>query len=244
MLVIIFVVLVMPGGTSGSPNQSAQRRSFPFANQLRSLLDRNPSSEFSDDFRAGLEEWTEVIEGSGRSSRGPTWEGTYARFSGLRLWRPTLDMTDYQVYFQGEIETRAMSWAFRATDDGNYYATKVILDTASANHRAEIAHYSMVDGKAIGRVTLPLPFHIEPGTPYEVHVQVENDKFLTTINGQVVDTWRDNQHVHGGVGFFSDPGESALINWVRVTAGSGFLGRLLSFSLVVAPHDLVRPMPR
>jgi hypothetical protein len=67
---------------------------------------------------------------------------------------------------------------------------------------------------------------------------------VTTINGQKVDTWSDDRLERGGVGFFSDPGESALINWVRVTAGSSFLDRLLSFSLLVAPHDLVQPMPR
>ena len=47
-----------------------------------------------------------------------------------------------------------------------------------------------------------------------------------------------------GVGFFADPGERALIDWVRVTDGPGFLDRLFSFSLLVAPHDLVRPLPR
>jgi len=241
ILVITFIVLVMPTD-SGAPASSARRwESFPFAEQLRSLLQQAPETEFSDDFRSGLEGWTSAI---GSAADGWAWEGTYARPAGLRLWKPTLDMTDYQLVFQGEIEAGAMSWAFRASGSDNHYATKLVLETASANHRSEISRYSMVDGEPQGRVALPLPFRIETGVPYEVRVLVERDTFSTTINGQVVDTWHDARHQRGGVGFFSDPGERALIDWVRVSDGQGFLDRLFSFSLLVAPHDLVRVTPR
>jgi len=243
IVVIILVVFVAPSSNRVSPTAAPQPRPFPFADQLEDLLRGAPASEFSEDFRTGLADWTEPLETKGTGSREWSWTATYARPSGLRLWRPTLEMTNYQLEFQGQIEEGAMSWAFRASDIENYYATKVILGSVGANRRAEIARYSMVDGERAGRVTLPLPFRIETGVPYQVLVRVKADRFSTTINGQVVDTWQDDRHTYGGIGFFSDPGERSLINWVRIANGPGLLDRLLSFSLLVTPRDVLLAVP-
>ncbi len=70
-------------------------------------------------------------------------------------------------------------------------------------------------------------------------VQVKGDRFSTMINGQVVDSWRDPRHAKGGVGFFSEPGEQAMVTWVRITDGNRLFDRLPSFSLMVTPQDLL-----
>ena len=153
-------------------------------------------------------------------------------------------MSNYQMVFQGEIERQAMSWAFRASNMDNYYATKIRLgQTGTAGERAEIERYVVVKGEKTDQVALPLPFPLAANTPYQVRLRVKADRFSTMINGQVVDTWRDERYKEGGVGFFTDPGEEALVSWVRITDGEGLFDRLLSFSLLVTPQDLLDTRP-
>ena len=89
------------------------------------------------------------------------------------------------------------------------------------------------------RVALPLPINLEANVPYKVRVQVKDNGFSTTINGQIVDSWTDARHHKGGVGFFSEPGERALVSWVRVNDANGALSQLFSFSLLMGPSDLM-----
>ena len=71
------------------------------------------------------------------------------RFNSLQLWNPTMSMGNYQMVFQGQIESKAMSWAFRAKDVDNYYAAKLAVPGPGGPPRAEIVRYAMVAGKKI-----------------------------------------------------------------------------------------------
>ena len=44
---------------------------------------------------------------------------------GLRLWSRSTLLKNYQMEFQGQIEKKSLSWAFRASDSANYYAAKI-----------------------------------------------------------------------------------------------------------------------
>ncbi len=234
VVLVIFVVLVAPPSRNPSPTPRAHTRSFSIPPQIRQLIPGAPSEDHSEDFASGLRDW---VGGLGKDD-GWGRDAGKIRLGKLRLWKPTLAMSNYQMVFQGQIETKAMSWAFRATNVENYYATKIEVPGPGGPRRPEIVHYVVQNGRKIDLVQLPLPMSLEANTPYRIRVRVRDDRFSTSINGQVVDIWSDSRHQDGGVGFFSDPGEEALISWVRVNNAEGFFSRFFSFSLLVGPAGL------
>ncbi|MCP5114214.1 MAG: hypothetical protein GY953_25575 [bacterium] len=240
LVIIIVVVLVAPPGKVGGGGQSSTRSFSTGLNlpeRIRTMLEGSPSFDFTESFESGIEDW---LGQSGRSgSRGGwNWDNGRVQLGKLRVWKPTLTMSNYQMLFQGQIERKAMGWAFRATDLDNYYATKIAI-RGGGSARTEIERFVVVGGEKSDRVTLPLPVSLDRSTPYRVGVQVKGDRFSTMINGQVVDSWRDPRHAKGGVGFFSEPGEQAMVTWVRITDGNRLFDRLPSFSLMVTPQDLL-----
>lgn len=158
--------------------------------------------------------------------------------SALKLWKPTLTLADYQMKFQTRIESKAVGWAFRAQDDTNYYATKLIVSRSKDSLRAEIARWATVGGHTVAKVQLPIPINIQPGRAYDVQVTVHGDKFTTLVNGQLVDAWNDRRLKRGGVGFFSENGERAALDWVSITERDSLLGGFLNFGLIVPPQIL------
>lgn len=173
------------------------------------------------------EEFTSLKDWAGTGNDWSLRDGL-ARPGRLRVWDPSTRMADYQFEFGGQIEKRAMSWAYRATDLQNYYATKIVVSTVGRMPRAELVRYMVSDGKAGARTTLPLPMLVQTDTVYRVQVNVRGDSFSTMLNGQVVDSWSDPKLRKGGVGFFSDPGEISLVSWASVTSRDHALGNLLS----------------
>lgn len=155
--------------------------------------------------------------------------------AGLKLWKPTLTLSDYQMKFQTRIENKAVGWAFRAQDDGNYYGTKLIVSRNKDSLRAEIARWVMDGGHTVNKVQLPIPINIQTAKSYDVQVTVYGDKFTTLVNGQLVDAWNDRRLKRGGVGFFSEDGERAALDWVSITERDSLLGGFLNFGLIVPP---------
>jgi len=200
------------------------------ASSLRSTLPGWQVVRLRDDFDSGLRDWV----GSVGSSLGWTREGGAVRPGKLRLWAPSLKLADYQLEFEGQIEQKAMSWTFRSGDLENYYATKISV--ARPAPRAAIVRYVVLDGKEYDRIELPLPPTVLDESLYHVKVNVKGAYFVTSVNGQVVDSWSDRRLTHGGVGFFADKGEVAAIRWVSVnTAAPGFFSRLFASTLLVPP---------
>jgi hypothetical protein len=65
--------------------------------------------------------------------------------------------------------------------------------------------------------------------PYHVAVDVRGNRVVTSIEGQEVDSWTDDSIKAGGVGFFSDVGESARLYWMRVSKNQDWLGRVCAY---------------
>jgi hypothetical protein len=90
-------------------------------------------------------------------------------------------------------------------------------------------HYSVVGGKTGRSVEVPLNVMVHNNTPFQVAVITKGNRFVTSIDGQEVDTWTDDTLASGGVGFFSEAGERARLYWMKVSRNSDLLGRICAY---------------
>ena len=242
LLVVLSTLMVMflPTSPNAAGRSSAQSYLPPVAGLSDRLSRAFPSSRASislrEDFRVDLRNWQASIPGL---ASGWSKVGNAVRVGELRLWKPTLTLADYNIEFAGQIESRAMSWAFRAKDPRNFYATKIAIHRGEggvgAGDRAEIIRYIMLNGNPINRVSLPIPLVTASNMTYDVKMRVRGDRFTTMVNGQAVDSWTDRRLRRGGVGFFNEPGEQSILHWVSISERESFLQRFLSFSFLVHP---------
>lgn len=240
-LAVVFVLLALsqlpmgaPAAKSISPlpdtNPHPGRGSF--GQMLGNLLQSKGSGTLREDFRAGAANW------EGFKSAGSDWGmvSGQVRPSSLRVWKQSTSLSNYEMEFMGQIERKSIDWAFRASDVRNYYATKLIITKPGPLPNAGLVRFIVLDGRERERVELPLPLTLERGVDYRVRVSVRGGRFLTSVNGQLVSSWMDNRLSRGGVGFFSEDGESSLLKWVSVSERDSFLGRIVShFSLISFP---------
>lgn len=232
----VLTMMLLPASQMPAPLARYTLRSGTWINsQLGWALPGKPSIQLREDFRAGLNDWV-----SGVTGQFNDWgmDAGVVRPGRLRLWKPSLDLTDYQFAFQGQIERKAMGWAFRAKDVRNYYATKITVSAPHGGVRADIERYVVLNGREGERVRLPIPLHIQTDTIYSVRVKVKGDRYSTYVNGQVVDVWRDSRLRSGGVGFFADKGETAALRWVSLSDRESFWSRLLSLGFLIGPADM------
>jgi len=227
----------IPGGGTGpkaesSRDNSPQVSSHSFGQVLDKLVQSKGTSHLREDFHAGLNNWEGLMPG------GSDWtkQGNVVRPTSLRIWKPSESLSNYQMEFMGQIERKSMDWAFRAADTKNYYATKLVITRPGPLPNAGLVRFVVLDGRERERVELPLPLTLERGVDYRVRVNVQGTRFLTSVNGQLVSSWSDDRISRGGVGFFSDGGESALLKWVSVSERDSFLAKVAAhFSLITFP---------
>ena len=204
---------------------------------ISTLIQSQAGGTLRDDFHTGFANW------DGLKSDHSDWtrDGRAVRPASLRLWKPSTSLSNYDLEFLGRINRRSMDWAFRAADLHNYYATKLVITHPGPLPNAGLVRFIVLDGRERERVELPLPLTLEPGVDYRVRVSVKGDRFLTSVNGQLISSWMDNRISRGGVGFFSDQGESADLKWVSVSERDSLLARLVShFSIISVPTIGVR----
>jgi hypothetical protein len=200
-------------------------------NLNESISDR-AAVAFADDFRSGLDAW------ESRSNLTRTWSYDAAGFvrpGPLALFKPTLDLTDYRMEFLGEIDQKAIGWAFRAEDLNNYYAMKFVVVKPGPLPLVHMVRYAVINGKEGPHVDKPLPITVRTDMLYRVQVDARGGDFTILAQGQVVDFWSDNRLQHGGVGFFENRGERARLRWVEVSHQYDALGRLCAY---LAPYGL------
>ncbi|MEP7352951.1 MAG: hypothetical protein ABI824_06935 [Acidobacteriota bacterium] len=195
-----------------------------------------------------LTDWASVnlrvnSSGSGRFENHDFISGAQAT---LRLWKRSTIMQNYQMEFQGQLEKTTLSWAVRASDGGNYFATKLVILKPGSVPNAGVIRYAMVNGREVDRLQLNLPFSIKAGVDYHIRVNVQDDKLVTYLNDQHISSYTDfDKHlIRGGVGFFEDPNEPQKVAWVTVSERDSFLGRMLAhFSMFVLPGQPLQLLP-
>lgn len=238
IVLLAAVLSQMPGGApapkavSALPDNSPQITHHGFGQALNNLVQNKSTGNLRDDFKAGLGNW------EGFMSSGSDWVSDHGsvRPASLRIWKPSVALSDYQMEFMGHIERKSMDWAFRAADTKNYYATKLVITRPGPLPNAGLVRFVVLDGRERERVELPLPLTLERGVDYTVRLSVQGTRFLTSVNGQLVSSWSDARLSRGGVGFFSDEGESATLKWVSISERDSLLAKIAArFSLIVFP---------
>jgi len=187
---------------------------------------------YADDFRSGLDAW------ESRSNLTRSWSYDAAGFvrpGPLAVFKPTVDLSDYRFEFLGEIDQKAMGWAFRAQDLNNYYAMKLVVVKPGPLPLVHIVRYAVINGKEGPRVDKPLPLTVRSDMLYRIQVNTRGGDFTIMAQGQVIDFWSDNRLRHGGVGFFCNRGERARLRWVEVSHQYDALGRLCAY---LAPYGI------
>ena len=190
------------------------------------------------DFHSGWTGWSTASLRRVDDPRGrvddPRWMAAAAPV--LKIWKRSTALQNYQMEFNGQIERKSLSWAFRATDEKNYYATKLVITKPGPLPNAGLVRYVVMNGREWDRVQLPLPLTIERGGNYNVRVSVQDDRFITYLNGQVISSWSDKRLHRGGIGFFDDVDDPQRVAWVNLSERDSFMGRMLAhFSLIVPP---------
>jgi hypothetical protein len=202
-----------------------------FGQTISNLIQTQTSGTMREDFHTGFANWDSLKSGSDW-----TLQAGQVRPVSLQLWKPSTSLSNYELEFMGQINHKSMDWAFRAADLHNYYATKLVITRPGPLPNAGLIRFIVLDGRERDRVELPLPLTLDPGVDYRVRVSVRDNHFLTSVNGQLISSWMDNRISRGGVGFFSEDGESALLKWVSVSERDSFLARVAShFSLITVP---------
>jgi len=196
--------------------------------RVRSAVSRRAEVHLNDGFQKGMAAW-----GATAQTMAPGWvrhlPDGYVTPGKLALYRPTRTYTDYRFEFFGQIESKSMDWAVRATDDANYYAMKFAADGSGPHAVVSMVHYPVVAGVKGPRVATPLNYVIHEHTAYHVAVNVHGDRITTSIEGEEVDSFVDNTLARGGVGFFADAGEQARLYWIKVSKNEDWLGRVCAF---------------
>jgi hypothetical protein len=248
---LLVAMLLMRNGQSGgaggvfpsvSPEPGAKQGLLSRAGDSIAALVRDSAPiTLHHDFGSGWSDWTTAAVRAGSKVDDPhDWKvptiPTVVPSGSLRLWSRSVTLQNYQMEFQGQLEKRSLSWAFRATNPANYYAAKLVITRPGPLPNAGLVHYAVLNGQELDRVQLPLPLTLERGGNYRVRVSVQDDHFVTYLNGQAISAWTDKRLTRGGVGFFADNDDEQRVSWVNLSERDSFMGRMLAhFSLFVAP---------
>lgn len=199
-------------------------------NVKQSMVNR-AAVALDEDFRTGLDDWT---------SRGGTTEWAFdatgfVRPGPLALYRPSVDLTDYQLQFLGMIDKKALSWVVRAADFDDYYVVKLVVLKPGPVPTIGVTRYAVIQGVAQDRRDTTAFINAREDTIYRVRMDIHGDSFALTVQEQLVDSWSEPRLRKGGVGFFTARGEASRLRWVQVTHQYDMLGRLCAY---LAPYNI------
>src|SRR5262249_38276608 len=141
----------------------------------------------------GLADWASVNLKGGNIDDPRDWIGgkPALNHASLRLWRRSTSLQNYQMEFLGQMEKKSLSWAFRASGGDNYYATKLLITRPGPVPNAALLRYAVVNGHEFDRDIKPLPLTLERGVDYRIRMTVQDDRFITYLNGRVIGSWID-----------------------------------------------------
>jgi len=131
---------------------------------------------------------------------------------------PSVDLADYRVEFQGQIQNKAMGWVYRAKDPKNFYVMKLVLAKAGSNPAITLERFAVINGNEEPHAQVPATVTATPDNIYNIRFEAVGNHFTTWLQEQKVDEMTDDRIKSGGVGQYHDQGENAsLKNGMTVT---------------------------
>ena len=126
----------------------------------------------------------------------------------LAILRGSLPLSDYRIDFQAQIENKAIGWVYRAKDPKNYYVNRLEIVKPGLQPRIALVRFAVLEGEEQPRTQLPLSLDVRLDTLYKIRFEAVGDRFATWIGDQKIDEWSDTHLRSGGVGMYSEKGES------------------------------------
>jgi hypothetical protein len=158
---------------------------------------------------------TVVAAGNVLSSGGAGWDTDWApdppnskRQRRVSLMNASQSLSDYRMELEGQIETKAMGWVFRASNPKNFYVEKIEIVKPGLNPTIQLVHFAVIDGVEQPHKAVPMTIPVRPDTMYKVRFEAIGDRFTTWVLDQKVDEWTDGRISTGGVGLYAEAGES------------------------------------
>jgi hypothetical protein len=112
---------------------------------------------------------------------------------------------------QGQIETKAIGWVFRAADPKNFYVTKLEIVKPGLEPTIALVRFAIIDGEEQAHAQLPLPMKVRRDTLFKIRLDAIGNHFTTYVQDEKVDDWTDDRVKTGGVGLYSERGEVATL---------------------------------
>jgi hypothetical protein len=209
--------------------------------RIGSRLRARAAIVLEDNFTSGLSGWE---GGPGGLSDWVYDQAGLVQPGQLAILKSSSSLSNYRFELLGQIRKKALSWAFRATDQNNYYAMKIVIARPGPLPRTALVRYAVVRGIPVGRVQAMLPLTVRNDAIYRVVTRVYQDGFVTSVNGQVVDSFIDARHPAGGVGLFGEPGEEARIVRVRVADRDDLIGKICAYFFRLSADSWSGPVGR
>lgn len=198
---------------------------------VRQTLESRAAIALDEDFRSGLDNWASP----GGSTAEWSFDSTgFVKPGPLALYRPSVNLADYQVQFLGLIDKKALSWVVRAADFENFYVVKMVMLKSGPIPEIGLTRYAVIHGKSQDRHDVHIPLSLRTDTLYRVRMDVQGSNFSVEVQGQMADSWTETRLPRGGVGFFTARGEDSRVRWVQITHQYDMLGRLCAY---LAPYD-------
>lgn len=189
---------------------------------LKQRIDQRAQLDLTENFQNGLDSW----EGSGPIGRTWSYDASGLVVPGeLSFFKPSMELTDYDVQTWAEIVDKGFGLAFRAAGPRDYHAVKFM--TRDSGPAAFLAgeRYTVIQGKSSARQPIHGPIPVRKDQPCDVRLQARGDSFTLYVHGQLVDHWVDDRLKSGGVGLFCERGERARIVWIRVSHQTDLTGK-------------------
>jgi hypothetical protein len=163
-----------------------------------------------------------VLETVGVVMGEPGWSTDWAndergkRWRQISFYRPSMQVSDYRVEFQAEIEYKAVSWVVRAPDTKTYWVLKVVQLRGGPSPDIRFTRALVKDGKVVESEEKKLPFPTVMGMVYRVRTDVAGSRFAVTIQDKPVDQWSNAQALTGGFGVANEGAERGQIRSIQM----------------------------
>ncbi|HLH38333.1 MAG TPA: hypothetical protein VKX39_04225 [Bryobacteraceae bacterium] len=155
----------------------------------------------------------QIVEGPALTAVESGWITDWGAEPGVRreheisVLRPSLNLTDYRLQFEAQIDTKALGWIYRAQDGKNYYVNKLEIVKPGLNPTIALVRFAVIDGQEQPRAQFPLTLPVHLDTLYKVRFDAVGDRFTTYVQDQKVDEWTDDRLKMGGIGLYNERGE-------------------------------------